>query len=364
MSLEPRRWFRPRIAALVIPSAALIGVVFAVLVYDSGPHDPTGRKSGRALASGLMTFSRTASEVRAPFPCAELFAASGAGDQVMARLGNRTITRNGHTATIAADPEITLGVIADTRGATDRTLAQLGEIRAAFSDAGVDLVISLGGIADTEAELRSIYAALAGDAPWPVLAIPGNREPVLAHRRTIVDLNESNRGVVLDGSDVRLLRIGPATIATFPGVSESAQLVSGDRGCVHSSDDAEAIAQLLRTQDTIKIWAGYAPPRQLGATGSDVARGGIHVGERILTGPIQRSEAALVLHGLVDEAALRAQSGDVSTKETAFVAAGSAAASPIIGAHTRALRGSAVIITIDKSRIRWRRLAIDLAPGN
>lgn len=364
------RWFHPRIAAVVIPGAALIGIVTAVLMAGGAPKDVTGRKSGRALGAGLSVLAQADDQVRAPFPCAELSAAGESGQKsgsghVIGRKGDQTLTRTGHTVAITTadpDPEITLGIIADTRGASPRTLAQLGEIRAAFADAGVDLVIALGGIADSEDELYAVYAALAGQARWPVLAIPGGRAPVLALRRTISRINESNRGLIMDGSEIRVVRLGKVAIATLPGVAERSQLVAGDNGCIHTSEDADAVAQLLDEEGAIKVWASYAPPRQIGATGSDVAAGGIHIGERILAGPVARSHAALVLSALVDEAALASGGGVAEAGAPAFVAAGAAAALPVIGT-SGALRGSAVTVTISGKRVRWHRIAIPLAPG-
>lgn len=250
---------------------------------------------------------------------------------------------------------LVLGVVADARGAREQTLKGLRSIRERFRAAGVQLVVSLGGLAETAGDIEALLSVLADQAAWPVIALPGDREAVTAHH-TAVDRLAKRGARVIDGARARLLRRGGVVLGTFPGVGHAARLVAGSAGCVHDEADARALATQLAAQRGARIWLSYAPPRQATPSASDRTDEGVHVGERLMSAAVEQSKAILVLHGQVDEAAIAARGEHpVAAKAPLLLAAGAADALP--GVRPDGPRSAtALIVTIGDGRIRWERL--------
>src|SRR5690606_25275642 len=112
-------------------------------------------------------------------------------------------------------------------------------------------------------------------------ALPGDRESIPAHRAAVAGLHAAGLPV-FDGSRIRLVEMDGVLLAAYPGVEHAGQLVAGADGCVHRPDDAAALAARLAGHDGPRVWAGHAPPRQRGPRASDLALGGVHIGERSL----------------------------------------------------------------------------------
>lgn len=381
----------PTVIAVALAMATGTALALVVASFRTRPASAAGRETGVELAAGLVGALSRAGDLRAPYRCARLSAqrsgaaSSGAagGRPGAARVrvlpgSGRRLTRRGDRVIIGpaaaasgkrphARPRpaaLVVGVVADARGATPATLRQLAAIRKRFEAAGVELVISLGGMAEHEPALERLYGALARGARWPLVAIPGDREALPAHRAAVAQVDASGHAYVIDGSAVRLIAMDGAVVATFPGVAAASQLVAGADGCRHSGEDADRLAALLSREQGVRIWAGYAPPRQRGQDASDVARGGIHIGERGLAPAIAASGADLVVHGLVDEAALGPARGEIvraRPDHTAVVAAGAAEARRVRGPDRASIHGSALIITAGAKVIRWRRIRLGAA---
>ena len=311
-------------AYVVYPTATLAGVTAAWLLFRDAPAEPSG-------------------ENELPHRCAAL--ADGAPDADA-------------TMHLAPTEPLVVGVVADARGATPATLDNLEAARVAFREARVDLVLTLGGMGATGEELAAVYGALAEGSEAPVVAIPGDREPLFAHREAIASLGA--RHPVVDGSAIRAIVAGDTTIATFPGIGEVSQIVAGSEGCYYESGDADMLATWLQRRAGTKVWAGYAPPRQRGSTASDLV-GGVHIGDPSLGRAMRASEATLALHGLVNEASLGEPSGERILDEDAgpiALAPGPVEAMPVLGRRRGASFGAALIVRVDPPRIEWERLSV------
>src|SRR5690606_19769104 len=148
------------------------------------------------------------------------------------------------------------------------------------------------------------------------------------------------------------------------GVEHAGQLVAGADGCVHRPDDAAALAARLAGHDGPRVWAGHAPPRQRGPRASDLALGGVHIGERSLAGALPGARAHLVLHGLVDRAALGAGRGKERLLEGAarvVLGAGPIEAAPVPGRGGPALGGAALVVRVAERTVSWERVRMPLS---
>lgn len=276
--------------------------------------------------------------------------------------------------------EITLGVVADARGASEATLSGLRAARDAFEIRGVDIVLALGGMARERGELEALYTILAEDAPWTTIASPGDRESLAAHRAAIVavagDRGASGAGTggegapgMIDGSATRLVVAGPAAIATLPGAGHPSRAIAGEEGCVFDEADADALAAKLRERAAGDpewegrglVWASHPPPRQRGDGASDRV-GGVHMGNRGLAGAARAAGAGAIVHGRVDEAALKPASGvrALAGGEAIWgLAAGPAEALPVYGEReVGGAMGTALVVTLSSSELAWERLEL------
>jgi hypothetical protein len=215
----------------------------------------------------------------------------------------------------------------------------------------------------SQEELTQVLSALARDAPWVVWAIPGDREAVPAHRAAVASLAASGYAV-FDGSRVRMVEVDGTVLAAFPGAEEPGQLLAEAEGCAHRPEDASALAARLARQKGVRVWVGHAPPRQRGTQAGDIAVGGVHVGERALAAALPAARAHLVLHGLVDEAALGEATGRRGLDDGGALVLGSGPveAMPIMGADGALFGGAALVVWISASEggITWRRVRFAL----
>ncbi|HTE49423.1 MAG TPA: hypothetical protein VK698_01035 [Kofleriaceae bacterium] len=339
----------------------------------SSESEDAGAEAGRELAAGLVGAVKQAAEVGEPFRCAELGGPGGAGGPVAAELGRRVgrrLTLEGDRLVMGAaeggerDRTLVMGVVADARGAGAATLAQIGRTRAELEREQVELVVSVGGMGTGQEELSQVLAALARDARWVVWAIPGERESIPAHRAAVAGLAAAGYPV-FDGTRVRMVEVDGAVLASFPGGAEASQLMAGADGCVHRPGDASALAMRLGKQKGVRVWVGHSPPRQAGAVASDVALGGVHVGEVEVAAALPAARAQLVLHGMVDEAALGAASGRAALGERGgptVLGSGPIEAMPIAGPDGATFAGGALVVWVSSSasEITWRRVRFPL----
>ena len=181
--------------------------------------------------------------------------------------------------------ELVIGVIADAGGSDPKTLAALGRLHGKLEAEQATLVIALGGMGGTQPELEATLAAVAGT--WPVVAVPGDLEPVPAEAAAIAALRARGT-LVLDGRRVRTIEGPGATIGVIPGAGSEARLVAGGDGCAWTADDISALYGELSALPGLRIAASAEAPRELA--------GGEPTGELALV-PGDAQPIDLVLHG-------------------------------------------------------------------
>ena len=276
-------------AALRRALAALGGA----LAGCGGPSSaPVGSRVGPALVAALAA----ADEVREPWRCA-VPDGPGLADETLT-LGERRWQLGGRAMKLDGSGDIAIGVVADAAGSAPATLAALGRLRAAFDR--VDLVLSLGGMGGTRAELEAAFAALTDRAAWPLVALPGDLEPVPAQVEAIAAARQRG-AVVVDGRLVQRIELPGATIALVPGAGAASRLVAGADGCSYRAADVAAAFADLTPRAGLRILASAEAPRGI--------VGGEPTGELTLrVGAGQ--EIDIALHGATEGAATPACSGN------------------------------------------------------
>ena len=169
----------------------------------------------------------------------------------------------GHALTrVDDDREIAIAFVADAGGSAPRTLTALGRLRAQLDARAPDVVVALGGMGTTRAEIMATVGAFSERAPWPVIALPGDLEATSEHVAAIAALRK--RGdAVLDGRLVRWIEHPGATLATLPGAGARERLVAGGDGCGWRSDDIARIYAAIAQKPGLRIVAMSEAPRQV-----------------------------------------------------------------------------------------------------
>jgi hypothetical protein len=269
----------------VTTHAMALAAVGAALAGCGGPSSaPVGSRVGPALVAALAA----ADQEREPWRCA---APDGPGvaDETLT-VGERRWQLAGRAMKLEGDGAVTIGVVADAAGSAPETLAALGRLRAAFDRA--DLVLSLGGMGATRSELEAAFAALSDRAEWPLIALPGDLEPVPAQIEAIAAARQRG-AVVIDGRLLQRIELPGATIALVPGAGAASRLVAGVDGCGYRAADVAAAFADLTPRQGLRILASAEAPR--GAVAGEAT------GDLTLTvGAGQQIDIAL--HGAAGEA--------------------------------------------------------------
>ena len=251
---------------------------------------PAGAQLGPSLTAALAA----ADHARAPWRCG---APDGpaAPDETIA-VGTQTWKLAGHTLSRTGKAsEIVVAAIADAGGSAPATLASLGRLRNKLSRA--DLVLVLGGMGTTQAELEATLGVLGDHAP--IIALPGDLEAMPALAAASKALRA--RGVtVIDGRLIHQIEAPGMTIATIGGAGARGRLVAGDDGCAYREADVMAALVALTARPGIRIAATAEAPRSL--------RGGEPTGELAVTA-MAGQEVDVALHGPTAAGASRARSG-------------------------------------------------------
>ncbi|WP_428266304.1 hypothetical protein [Haliangium sp.] len=373
------------------------------LVWSGTEPDRASRRQGGGLALALTTGISEVAEISAPHRCARLSSdIEAALEPTPARvLGGRTLRRVGARLEVepALDRTLILGVVSEARGEA----ADLAAVRRAFVDAGVELVVSLGGMGVHRQHIEATLGALAGvaatdsaatdgaepgaaaEARWPLLAIPGDWESIPDHRAAVRAL--SARGVI-DGSIVRLVDIDGVRLGTLPGAPDPGRLLAGDDGCVHTGDDIAQLTATLSPHRGVRVLLAQVPPRQPLAAGlppdaatttgrrrtraraapassSDLGLSGVHIGEPELAQALLTTPVDVVLHGLAgpDSAVVEDTRGMAIGRPVTISSGGldplAAAAAELTGAAAPPY--GAVIVALRPDGVTWRRIPIQPA---
>lgn len=210
------------------------------------------------LGKALTALLSAADAARAPWRCAALDVPALPTEN----LGAWSIAE--HTLKLGQPrSELRVGIVADTGGSAPATLAALARLRAKL--AGADLVVTLGGMGTTRAELEATLGTLADHAPYPVVALPGDLEDERDHTAAIAALRGKG-DLVLDGRRARWIATDTATLATLPGAGAQERLVAGADGCAWRAADVAAIYDELAQKPGVRVALASEAPRA-GATG-------------------------------------------------------------------------------------------------
>lgn len=311
--------------------------VLAGLVACSGRSNvPVGSRTGPAIAAALAA----AETSREPWRCAAPDGPSVADETLTTgahhwQLGARVMK-------LDATGEVAIGVFADAAGNAPETLAALGRLRRKL--ARVDLAISLGGMGATRAELEAVFAVLTDRAAWPLVALPGDLEPVPAQTEAIAAVRQQGAAVI-DGRLLQRIELPAATIALVPGAGAASRLAAGMDGCAYRAADVTAVFADLTPRAGLRILASAEAPRE-----SDPGDRGEPTGELALTaGAGQQIDVAL--HGPTSGAATPACRGQRDGSAVS-VTPGSSDATPRLPGPRRA--PTAGILTLRGDAWTWK----------
>lgn len=304
--------------------------VLAAACGGSPPEAPLGARVGPALNAALVAFD----QARAPVQCA-----SPGPTLVDETLKGWRLS--GTTMSSARSGAVSIGVIADAGGAAPGTLAVLGRLKAQLAD--VDLIVTLGGMGSTQAELEATLGVLADGAKGILVAIAGDLEPAPALAQAIGKLRARNL-LVIDGRLARTIELPGATIGTLPGARSVQRLAAGADGCHYTAANVSALLGELTARAGIRIMATAEPPR--GTTNHEAS------GELAIT-PGALHEIDVVLHGPMTEAPTPAKSGTRDGSATPLTPGTSDATTRLPARHTP----TAGILTIDGTAWRWKPIA-------
>lgn len=312
-----------------------IAIVALLAACGSSKPAPVGSRVGPALAAVLAA----ADTARAPWRCAAADGPELAAETLA--VGDRTWKLAGHALSLAGDGSgaITIGVIADAGGAAAATLAGLGRLRGKLANS--DLVLVLGGMGGTAAELQATLGALADRATWPIVVVPGDLEPAGAVAAAIAALRARGQPV-LDGRLIHRVDVPGATIAVLPGAGDASRLVPGAEGCGYRPDDVAAAFAELTPLTGLRILATAEAPR--------VTIAGEATGDLALV-PSAGQEVDITLHGPLEPAPSPARTG---ARDGAAVplSPGTSDATPRLPGPRHA--ASAGLLTLNGNAWRWR----------
>ncbi len=217
-----------------------------------GSHAPEPPPLGKALAAALAA----ADHARAPWRCTAPDTPALATETVAGwHLADHAMTR-------LDAGDATIGVIADAGGSSAPTIAALARLRGQLDAAHPAAVISLGGMGATEAELTATLGTLSDHAAYPIVALPGDLEPMPGQVAAVAALRRRGDPVV-DGRLVRWIEVAGATIATIPGAGgpSPARLVAGAEGCAWRAPEVAQLDAALSEKPGLRITASFEAPR-------------------------------------------------------------------------------------------------------
>ncbi|HWO24602.1 MAG TPA: hypothetical protein VNO30_37930 [Kofleriaceae bacterium] len=317
-------------------AAARAAVAIAAAACGSSSPPPPGVQLAQAIGAAVDA----AQGQRVPWRCAAPDGPKLADETLTA--GKRAWKLAGGTMRLAGpagDGAFTVGVVADAGGAAPTTIAALGALRGKLL--GADLVLALGGMGASQAELEATLGALAEGAAWPVVALPGDLEPAGDQAAAIARLRAKGL-VIIDGRLARLIELPGATIATIPGAGAAARLIAGAEGCGYRAADVATALGELSKREGLRILASAEAPR--------IAAGGEPAGELALTaGAAQPID--LALHGPTTEAATPARAGGRDGAAAALTPGSSDATTRLPGPRRAP---SAGLLVVEGGAWRWK----------
>lgn len=320
------------------PAKSIVFTAALALAACKGEREDGGKRAGHALGAVLAQGLREAALATAPWPCV----APAAGEPAAPK---GWVSRPGALALEARLGEVRLGFVADGGSGSAPTLDNLRRAAAAFAEQEVVAVVSLGGHAREGAELVGMLEALSHER-YLLVASPGDLESARGHREAVRAVAERGRRVA-DALEVRLLELGPATVALAPGSRGVMQSQAQADGCELDDSAAEELASQLERAAGRRIWASWAAPRGSNPTR---ARGDARLG-RVLA----EHHVELAIVGEPTDRVSEAGQGHAGAA-LEVVAAGFADGEPRLPADGRPPRPSALVLSVEGARWSWRRV--------
>jgi hypothetical protein len=330
-------------------------VAVVAAIAGCGKGKPADGAVGGAVAAAVRAGLDTSAGERAPWRCGALdgpapapaaFAIGGVAWTVDGRVARRAAPAGGGRRPVS------IAFVADAEAPTPQTLAALAAIHGKLARLRVDAVVALGGMAGDADGLVAVYRALAG--PWPVLAIPGDREPLGAVRQAVEALADTG---VVDGTRIRWLVIDGVGVATMPGQPHAARLAHGPDGCGHTDADVRPLLAAAPDGLAFRILATQRAPRSAGdRTALGAPAGDPGLAAALVPAAGERRPADLVVHAALDGRAT--PPGHVRPGEgVPAIATGVASASPRFAGDGRRVTPAAIVVTIDARAARWQVIA-------
>jgi hypothetical protein len=233
-----------------VAEGRLATLAAVALLACRGHHEEGPPALGKAL-DALLT---AADRAHAPWRCSALDAPALVHQQA------GTWTLDEHTLS-TTKPELRIAVIADAGGSAPATIAALARLRSKMD--GIDLIVTLGGMGTTQAELEATLGTLAGKEPMVVL--PGDLEDERAQQAALATLRGKGT-LAIDGRQARWITGDGVTLATIPGAGAVERLVAGLEGCAWRASDVAKIYDDLAGRPGLRIALLAEAPRA-GETG-------------------------------------------------------------------------------------------------
>ncbi|HEY4057011.1 MAG TPA: hypothetical protein VGM39_10395 [Kofleriaceae bacterium] len=327
-----------------------------------------GSQIGPALSAALDA----ADKARAPYRCAAADGPELAAETV--KVGDASWVLAKHTAMrvpsgatnsdandIASKGDSRIGVIADAGGAAPTTLAALGRLRTKFSS--TELVLVLGGMGTTKAELVATLGALTERATYAVIAMPGDLENAGALTAAIAELRAKG-AIIFDGRLVQKVVVADATLGLVAGVGAPGRTAAGSEGCVYARADVDRIVADLVASTGVRILVSTEAPRTAGVgTGTSAGSGDSPTafgaeeaaGEQSIT----VTGVDVALHGPSPSGGASRAQGGAHTGSAVEISPGSADATPRLPSRSVP---SAGIVTVANDKWIWNPLVDALEP--
>jgi len=281
--------------------------------------------------------------------------------QVNYRLAGSQLTRLG-----PAPKKLVVGVLCAIKEAEPDTLENLAHARAAFDQAGVDVIVANGDVALEEFDLEKVMTALAATG-YPVLLLIGNSESRGAFNRAFVAAEKVHPNLFnLDW--VRHVDLGAIDLVSLPGYHDK-NFMPQSAGCRYKQEQVDELSRFvagLNTQKKTVVLVGHGPPRSRSADAIDRAFEAGNVGDPMLTTLIEDRSVHFGLFGHILEAGGRATAdlakGTLAKagqkQKTLFVNAGAASATPWSMLDNSTGQGLAMIVTFEGDAASYQTLVL------
>lgn len=190
------------------------------------------------------------------------------------KIGKGTWTRSGALVTAPAGHEhgIVFGVIANLKEPTAENLFNMKHYLDFFAQQKVEAILVAGDSGETKDEVRGSLEPLAKSG-LPLLVIPGNREARLDFHAAVAELDEKYPNVI-DMSQVRLVKLGAASVVSLPGYYDRRFMHTGDGGCVYTKEDVYRLEPIMKLAEGPVVLLSHAEPHGEGREAIDAFQGG------------------------------------------------------------------------------------------